>query len=314
VNRILEPSEIQALDRSAIPRVRLPQRAQLFTTRAKRLRALATDNHLIRDYLLMMAELVDAQHDAIGRLTRPLIAPLAATSNAAVSLAQAGGLQWSNRDPEWRDVLEFLMTRLEAADAPTAPVAAACARLRSLAPDALEREADSLFSNGAADIDSTSAPLIAAALQVVWTDAASRLSLDQVPYPDAPGICPVCGTHALASVIRVGGAEDGYRYLACGQCGTETHVVRVKCTHCDSTKGISYQMIEGQPDWAKAESCDECHSYRKIFYQNKELEAEPFADDLASLALDLLMNEAGYLRPAPHPFLWPAVGGDPHVH
>jgi FdhE protein len=314
VNRILEPSEIQALEHSAIPRLRLPQRAQIFTARAQRLRALATENHLIRDYLLLMAELVDAQHDALGRLSRPLIAPLAATGKAGASLEQAGALQWSGRDPEWREVLEFLLTRLEAADVPTASLAAACARLRSLEPQALEREADLLYGSAAEDIDSTCAPLIAAALQVVWTDAASRLSPEQVPYPDAPGICPVCGTHAIASVVRVGGAQDGYRFLACGLCGTETHVVRVKCTHCDSTGGISYQMIEGQPDWAKAESCDECHTYRKIFYQSKELEAEPFADDLATLALDLLMNEAGYLRPAPHPFLWPAVGGDPHVH
>jgi FdhE protein len=65
-------------------------------------------------------------------------------------------------------------------------------------------------------------------------------------------------------------------------------------------------MIEGQSDWAKAESCDECGTYRKIFYQSRQLEVEPFADDLATLALDLLMNDAGYLRPVPHPWLWPA--------
>jgi FdhE protein len=309
VKRILEPSEIQELDHSAIPRVRLPQRADIFTTRAQRLRALATEDHLIRDYLLLMAELVDAQHTALGRLTRPLITPLTSATDVAVDAAR-----WSARDPEWRQVLEFLLTQLEASGDRTGPVAAACKRLRSLTPDELEREADSLFGAGAAEIDSTSAPLIAAALQVVWTDAASRLKPEQVPYPDTPGICPVCGTHALASVIRVGGAYEGYRYLACGQCGTETHVVRVKCTHCDSTGGVSYQLIEGHPEWAKAESCDDCHTYRKIFYQNKELAVEPFADDLATLALDLLMNDAGYLRPAPHPFLWPSAKSDSSVH
>jgi FdhE protein len=108
--------------------------------------------------------------------------------------------------------------------------------------------------------------------------------------------------------VRVGGVYQGYRFVACGVCGTESHVVRVKCTHCDSTQGIAYQAIDGQPDWVKAESCDECHTYRKIFYQDKQFEVEPFADDLASLTLDLLMNDAGYSRPAPHPFLWPAAG------
>ncbi len=308
MKRILEPSEIQELDHSAIPRVRLPQRAEIFTTRAQRLRALATEDHMIRDYLLLMAELVDAQHIALGQLSRPLITPLTSPTDAV------DAARWSDRDPEWRQVLEFLLARLEASGERAGPVAAACKRLRSLTPEALEREADSLFGAGGAEIDSTSAPLIAAALQVVWADAASRLKPEQVPYPDTPGICPVCGTHALASVIRVGGAYEGYRYLACGQCGTESHVVRVKCTHCDSTGGVAYQLIEGHPEWAKAESCDDCHTYRKIFYQNKEFAVEPFADDLATLALDLVMNEAGFVRPTPHPFLWPAAGAELHVH
>jgi hypothetical protein len=70
----------------------------------------------------------------------------------------------------------------------------------------------------------------------------------------------------------------------------------VKCTNCDSTKGIAYHGIEGGSDAVKAESCDECHTYRKIGYQDKDLEFEPLADDLASLTLDLLMGEAGYRR------------------
>ena len=55
----------------------------------------------------------------------------------------------------------------------------------------------------------------------------------------------------------------------------------------------------------KAESCDECHTYRKIGYQDKDYDFEPFADDLASLTLDLLMGEEGYRRASPHPWLWP---------
>ncbi|MFP3741236.1 formate dehydrogenase accessory protein FdhE, partial [Burkholderia sp. SIMBA_019] len=55
----------------------------------------------------------------------------------------------------------------------------------------------------------------------------------------------------------------------------------------------------------KAESCDECHTYRKIGYQSKDYDFDPFADDLASLTLDLLMGEEGYRRASPHPWLWP---------
>ena len=52
------------------------------------------------------------------------------------------------------------------------------------------------------------------------------------------------------------------------------------------------------------ESCDHCHTYRKIFYQEKDLYVEPVADDLASLALDVLMGEAGYSRASGNPLLW----------
>jgi FdhE protein len=107
-------------------------------------------------------------------------------------------------------------------------------------------------------------------------------------------------------------------------------MVRIKCSHCDSTKGITYHGIEagGKSDKEagreagkeagreagkeagrealKAESCDECHVYRKIGYQEKDYDFEPLADDLASLTLDLLMSEAGYRRASPNPFLWPS--------
>jgi FdhE protein len=144
-----------------------------------------------------------------------------------------------------------------------------------------------------------------AALQVVWTDLASRLNARDVPYVDAPGVCPVCGTPPVASIVRVGGALQGYRFTQCSLCATEHHVVRVKCTNCDSTKGIAYHGIEGGNDAVKAESCDECHTYRKIGYQDKDLDFEPLADDLASLTLDLLMGEAGYRRASANPLLYP---------
>jgi FdhE protein len=54
VQRILEPSQIEALDQSAIPRVRLPERATLFATRAARLRQLAAHNP-IGSYVRLMA-------------------------------------------------------------------------------------------------------------------------------------------------------------------------------------------------------------------------------------------------------------------
>ncbi len=63
--------------------------------------------------------------------------------------------------------------------------------------------------------------------------------------------------------------------------------------HCESTEGIAYQGVDGGPEAIKAESCDRCHTYRKIFYQEKDMNVEPVADDLASLVLDAADGRGG---------------------
>ena len=104
----------------------------------------------------------------------------------------------------------------------------------------------------------------------------------------------------VASVVRIGGAAQGLRYLVCSLCASEWHVVRVKCSACASTKGIAYLGIEGADEAIKAEVCDECKTYLKIFYLEKNPALVPAADDLASLALDMLVDEQGYNRIGPN--------------
>ena len=111
----------------------------------------------------------------------------------------------------------------------------------------------------------------------------------------------------VASVIRIGGQASGHRYLHCGGCGTDWHMVRVKCSHCESTQGIQYQTIEGDQGVVQAETCTACGSYRKIVNQEKDPLAEPLADDLASLMLDLLMSETRFQRASANPLLYVAV-------
>jgi FdhE protein len=77
-------------------------------------------------------------------------------------------------------------------------------------------------------------------------------------------------------------------------------MVRVKCFACGSTKGISYYGVEGAGDAIKAECCDQCKAYLKIFYLEKNTGLVPAADDLASLALDMLVDKAGYHRLGPN--------------
>ncbi|PCE33681.1 formate dehydrogenase accessory protein FdhE [Burkholderia ubonensis subsp. mesacidophila] len=301
--RILEPNEISALDHSAIPRFRLPERATVFSARAARLRQLA-DLNPISGYLRLMAVVADAQHAVLQdfAVQMPSQDAIARAQQHSMPLAPALG---GERDPQWRAVLHELLDRVEGAGLVNPPLAKLLDRLRLMAPAELDAHADAILALRFAEVDPATAPFLMAALQVVWTDLATRTQPADVPFLDQPGLCPVCGTHPVASVVRVGGQYEGYRFLQCGLCTTEWHMVRTKCTHCDSTKGIAYHGIEGGSEAVKAESCDECKTYRKIGYQNKDYDFEPLADDLASLTLDLLMNEAGYQRSSPNPLLWP---------
>ncbi|HEY3600101.1 MAG TPA: formate dehydrogenase accessory protein FdhE [Paraburkholderia sp.] len=308
VQRILEPGQIESLDHSAIVRVRLPERATLFATRAARLRQLANNNP-IGGYLRLMASLADAQQQTLSTFEAAL------PSAEAIAQAQQNAMPLvpalsPERNPAWRDVLQQLLDRVEAAGAVTPALGGVLDGLRAKSAAELDAQADAILAQRFNEVDPATAPLIVAALQVVWTDLACRLDARDIPYIDAPGACPVCCAQPVASVVRIGGQYQGYRYLQCGLCGNEWHMVRVKCSNCDSTKGIAYHSVEGGSEALKAESCDECHTYRKIGYQEKDYDFEPLADDLASLTLDLLMNDAGYRRSGPNPLLWPEVSSD----
>jgi FdhE protein len=312
VQRILEPGQIESLDQSAIPRIRLPERASFFSTRAARLRTLANGNP-IGGYLRLMASLADAQQQVLARFeaSMPDADAIAQAQQNAMPLVPAliATLR-QQHDPAWRDVLQRVLDRIEAAGPVSPALGKVLDGLRLTGAAQLDAQADAILSQRFNEVDTATAPFVMAALQVVWTDLASRFDVRDIPYLDTPGACPVCGAQPVASVVRIGGPYQGYRYLQCGLCGTEAHMVRVKCSNCDSTKGIAYHGVEGGSEALKAESCDECHTYRKIGYLEKDVDIEPLADDLASLTLDLLMNEAGYQRSAPNPLLWPEATSD----
>ena len=59
---------------------------------------------------------------------------------------------------------------------------------------------------------------------------------------------------------------------------------------------------------AKAEACPSCKAYTKLLYVEEDPRLEPFADDVATLSLDLLMAEEGWVRHGVNLFL--LTGGD----
>ena len=82
-------------------------------------------------------------------------------------------------------------------------------------------------------------------------------------------------------------------------------MVRIKCSNCDSTDRIDYHIVEGTNGAVKAESCDTCNSYLKLLYHTKDPRMEAMADDLATLALDMLMDKEGRARGGPNLFFHP---------
>jgi len=305
LQRILPRGEIEALDHNVIPRVSLPDRASVFATRAARLRQLAADSP-VADYLLLMAQLVDAQQRALKDCAAP------GASEDRLALAQAHGMPplqavgWP-RDPMWRGILAQLVDDVARGQNVPAEAVEVCRALRRAVdedPESLEDLAEALLAEQDQGVDGAVAPFVMAALQVYWTDLASRFDDKQLPVVSPFGVCPVCASLPVASVVRVGGQYEGYRYLCCSLCATQWHMVRVKCSHCEDVESVAYQAIDGRSPAIKAETCDHCHTYRKIFYQDKDLYVEPVADDLASLMLDVLVGEAGYSRASGNPLLW----------
>jgi FdhE protein len=313
MQRILDPGQIEAFAERSLPRVRMPESGSLFARRAQRLRALG-QGHALQDYLLLMAAVAEGQQAALDGLLSSLRAEqFAQQLDRQIELAhehrmpllQASG--WP-RQRRWRDILLRLCDGVAATPGFPPGVRSVCDKILSSPEAWIEAQANLLTGNGSAGggLDASVAPFLMAALQVYWVGMAAALPIGDVRPIDVRGVCPLCGTLPVASIVRSDKHSPGYRYLHCGLCATEWHLVRITCSHCLANEGIQYHAIEGGSEAVRAESCGQCLTYRKILYQEKDPEGEPVADDLASLALDLLMTEAGFHRASGNPLLWQA--------
>jgi FdhE protein len=284
-----------------------PVPAEVFAERSERLKALAA-NHTLEPYLNFASSLSLAQNEILRSfpdLPLPDVHTLAHCREHGLPALSAYG---HRRDPAWRRALLGLISRVDTGSLPEQSVRV-LGRLRSADEDRLEATAANLLTGIYAELDPGEAPFIAAALQVYWVKLALQLGARATSHPAQMGLCPVCGSHPVASVVRIGGAQQGLRYLVCSLCASEWHLVRIKCSACGSTKGISYLGIEGGGDAVKAECCDECKAYLKIFYLEKDTSMVPAADDLATLTLDMLVDQEGYNRIGPNLLFLPGSGG-----
>jgi FdhE protein len=293
VHKLLTPEEIATRAGSQTPFLRLPGRNEVFAARAQRLRALAP-GHAMEGYLLFIAQLADEQQAALDDMP-PVSLPDART----LTLAHEHGMppidhRMHPRDRAWNDMLRRMVRRI--AEGSEGRVAEVARRLEGSRDELYEAQASKLLAGITFGLDAATAPLIGAGLQVYFTHLALTLGEKEFPPIEATNVCPCCGSRPTASIVRIGGEPSGFRFLHCSLCSTQWHMVRVKCAHCDSTKGISYSRIETpgvQRAVMEAETCDECNHYLKIGFMDRDPNVDPCADDLATLPLDILVGDEG---------------------
>lgn len=280
-------------------RIRLPDLSPVFRLRAARLNALAP-GHELEGFLRLIAALVTAQHEALEGLPPGSLPGTAEIMKARlVQRAPLDPSIWS-RDESWRVALTRI---LETIDLDVLPDSARAARETLLQADqaSLESLADRFLGGDVAVGEAAQAVFVTAALQVAWTRMAALLDADDLASEAESGECPTCGSPPVAGLVSPGGTKFGHRHLHCSLCATSWRYTRVRCVHCGSTDKISFRNLAGTA-YLRAECCESCQGYSKVFYLEKARALEPLADDLASLGLDVLVGEEGFSR-VPNPFV-----------
>ena len=308
MSSILEPGQIEA---SAVmpPFLHVPP-ANLFALRAARLERLAEGNPL-RRYLLLVARLCRIQQQLVDN--PPSALPVAEDRQRLCISHDLPPLAADSlvREGAWLAWLQALLGHFdEPADS---PLGAAVQLLRSSDDNQRKGWGIALLSGQYDAVPAALVPFMGAALQAAWSSWLLALPGTELKPAASLAQCPACGSPAMAGVVRNRGKHNGLRYLACSLCACEWHVVRVKCVYCESSKGLRYTTLDDDrhaPGKAplRAECCPGCNSYLKQHYLENDAAAEPLADDLATLALDMCLDQEGFHRLAPNLMLAPGQG------
>lgn len=302
---LLEPGQIPQASGEP-PRVLVPDAMDVFAHRARRFAQLA-EAHPLGDYLRFMGRLAQAQQKALDAMPAVPVPDDGAKSQSRQHGMPLVPAQSWPRDAAWRGALNVILDEVAPAAADAA--AATLKAIRQLDDAALEALAERVLRTELYGEHADKLPFVAAALQVLWTKIVVQLGADAIAPLDVSGVCPCCGSLPAISVIGAFPDVPGLRYLHCSLCNTEWNVTRTKCTVCDGPENaVAYKQIEGGAGLVQAETCDVCKSYLKIVRRDKDAAVDPVADDLATLALDILVDESGFSRSGPNLLLVPGGG------
>ncbi|SDB37015.1 FdhE protein [Desulfonatronum thiosulfatophilum] len=110
------------------------------------------------------------------------------------------------------------------------------------------------------------------------------------------GHCPVCGSLPYISTLET---REGMRMMHCCFCQTHYRVARLGCIYCGERdpKKLHYFETEEEPGF-RVDLCDQCKMYIKTMdFRTLDRISVPVLDDLESLAMDVLAQAKGHVRP-----------------
>lgn len=272
----------------------------VFLTRSERFTELAEQEHSEwKSYLHLLSQVCLVQHALFLQCELPVPAQEEGKAERLPAFDSA------KIPAEFGVLLHAFYDRIKADLPPTAE--AAWQKIFAMKKQSLTALAKRVLRQDFREEDQEFSVWIHAVLQIIWTHWSKDFTEADVRTREERDHCPCCGSDGVGSVIYQKGELEGLRYIQCNLCNGRWHALRAKCTFCGNTKDMSFQSVEGMEDGAlhgaSGECCDACHSYRKAYDLKKEQYADPIADDLASLAVDILLGEKGYSRGGANPFL-----------
>jgi FdhE protein len=112
------------------------------------------------------------------------------------------------------------------------------------------------------------------------------------------GACFVCGAAPALAELQ---GNDQVKHLRCGSCGADWQSRRVQCAHCGNEDHTTLQCLydERNREKTRIEVCEKCKGYLKVISSFAPTSADMLAiEDLATLPLDYIAEERGYVRQA----------------
>ena len=289
--KLIQPGEIQGMPDDDTPLLVVVEAGEMFRARAARMQVLAAQQS-DSPWLAFCAQLMQAQVDCLSRVQAQPIDENVVRESFIHKLPPFSITTWLP-EAQWVIVFKALAEALEAQT--LAPgVRGALERVKQTALADQIRQAKALLAAEDAALPADAVPFIGATLQLLWSIQAKSVSAFVELHKGESGLCPVCGSHPVASVVRIG-ERDLHRYMICSLCASEWYAPRARCTNCETPKEVG-MLGDTRESALQGECCEECRGYLKLMFQAKEPLVDAVAADLASISLDLALSGEGFSR------------------